>query len=231
MKKLFFPIIVLFSFIQLTTACAQDRSNPENVIKSYFSETKKQNLSGLISFFAIDKYINNFNFKHYSQELGIITPTSQLLPEQYSIYQELNKYFRSSQVTNQVRVYLLTIISNNDDIHLPITVNNGSTIDSFIQNINPQILSSLKLLYIRNPTKKLDPVGINEIFIKQARRIGAEDSSERVALIQIENTTFMVPFRFIKYNNEWYIESLISNFAGEFTGEMSESTFLSKFPE
>ena len=50
---------------------------------------------------------------------------------------------------------------------------------------------------------------MKELFLKEMKFYSADDADERVALIDLNGTKYVIAFSLIKYKNNWFINGFI----------------------
>ena len=206
-------IFIIFILIVNNLSFSQDTSSPEKIIESFIIETSKVNVDKMINCFALDEFIENYDFKSVYKVIGVISAVGDYFPNDYPEYQKINKYTRMMLIIAELRKYFNFLVFSNIGFTSKIIIKNDTQMDEFIKNIDPHFFSSIKLLYIRNPVSYLDKGAIDNLdslFKEQANRIGATDYAERVALIKANNITLLVPFKLVKYNDKWFIDEMVS---------------------
>ena len=121
---------------------------------------------------------------------------------------------------------------NDQDYAFSIRINNNEQLDSVINNLNPDLLRKMRLIFIRYPIPEKDSETMLRQYKKQATRVGALDATERVALVDIDGKTYVIPFSFLKYKQGWFLDGFTCFYANIVTvTEMTKEEFLNSFPE
>jgi hypothetical protein len=211
-------------------AFPQGDPNPDAVVRNFISRAGALDLKGMMGCFAIDEYSRNYDVVSVATELGWVNFGAQLLPNKYPIFQEINGHRRIEIVVDQIEVFLFALTIGVDGFNQK-KVAGPEDVATMVSKMDPAPIRNIELLYIRNPV----PSKVNDralkLYVEQAKREGAIDSTERVALVDIAGTTYVVPFRLLKYDSNWLIEALYSNYANIFrAARLSRDEFLNLYP-
>ena len=88
-------ILLILIICQQTSFC-KTSNDPEIAINTFIEKTKLLNLEEMLKCCAIDEYINNNDFAKAVAYTRSIILGKQVIPNQYKVYHDINRYNRIS---------------------------------------------------------------------------------------------------------------------------------------
>jgi PBP1b-binding outer membrane lipoprotein LpoB len=186
---------------------------PEEAVKHYLEGVAQNDVRKILQASAINEMGTKFKFDLYAERLRAINPT-YLAPAEYPLYAEINKAQLSSQILNQVKNLSYSLLSG-EQMEGSVIQADAERANRFAKDVDPQRLSKLELKKISLPNKTLmgDPKYL-ENAAKIARGYGADESTERLALVSFGGNYYYVGFTLLKYGAGWKIGNQVSPLAG-----------------
>ena len=231
MKSKVFTLVIVLIMTHLHAFC-QDRSQPETVIKTFIEKSQSLDFDGMTAQFACDQYMDGFDSRGVAILLGGFNLHSMILPKQYSFYRGMNKSYRLDRIVYEIRKYVFSLLLDHGDIQINVRAKTPKEVDELILKLDPTVLERVKLLYVNYPDELKQNKQFQAFYKRQAKRYGAVDKTERVALVELDGKTYAVPFTLLKYNSDWYLDSLACGILNIVSPtRMSEEDFLHNFTE
>jgi hypothetical protein len=212
--------VLVTLFISLATSQAQttpadifnfpelDFDTPEAAIHHFAKSIATNDLTAALQTFAINDYVNGYDFTAYSKRLGVIQPTFTLAPTEYPMYAQINHLSLLSRYSQQITFFCYSFYATESlDMTTPIN-EEPERIDAFIASVNPEQLADLtiaKMFKITASSEKL-----LDVWQQQAAPIGAEEITEFVVLYELSGDYFMGGFHLLRYGEFWKIDTLSS---------------------
>jgi len=217
------PVLyVIFLFAgavgNVSVVAAQDDvsfDTPEEAITFYIQSVAEGEVSELMQATAVDEMSENFRFDLYVQRLRALNLQSPA-PSDDTFYAEINKAQFSSQVLFQTRnlTYgLLTSESQLIDGQMIVLPEDEAAdfVTGFVNEVDPERLAQLQVITIAVPSPELAQSERNvENWDRLARVYGADELTERVALLLFEGDYYYVGFTLLRYEDDWKISSVNS---------------------
>ena len=189
---------------------------PEDAITSYLEGVVQSDIHKISRACAINEMSEKFKFDLYTGEWlgGAFMPFQSLSPTDYPFYVETNKMQLSPQIFTRVKILAYSLLSSEKEDGSTITGMDAKRINSFMKDVDPKRLSSLKVKEIGLPNKTLMNSAIyQETAAKFARVYGADEKTERVALFSFEQNYYYLGFTLFRYGENWKISSPASALA------------------
>jgi hypothetical protein len=188
---------------------------PEAAITAYLDGVKQQNVSAIFAASAIDAVAQDFNFQAYADRLQAMPLVTSPAPAEYPFYAEMNRVRRQNEVLSQVRNLAYSLLSA-ETVDSSIIANPGSErVQAFVTDVDPSRLAGIELVKIGAPSPDLlSSTRFQENAAKQAAVYGAEELTERVALLSFGGKDYLLGFTLIRYGDGWKVMNQISNLAG-----------------
>ena len=197
-------LVIALQLASTPLVFSQSEQTPESVAKAFVEGAKSLDLKTMMGCFAIDDYVRNYDFAYVVNQIEWINLQSQLLPGKYQIYQDLNEYTRTLKVVDQIAAFVFYLATGGDEsLKTPHKIVSPDEVGDFIAKSDPSPIRNMKLRDIRYPVSKKDNETVLKLFAYQAKMEGAQDATERVALIEMNGVTYVIPFRFLKYASNW----------------------------
>lgn len=213
-----------------TTDQAADMTfkTPEEAITHYLDGVARNDVRKILQASAANEMGGKFKFELYAERLGVINP-SYLSPAEYPLYSEINKAHLSSQILDQVK-YLSYSLLSSEQIEGTFFQADAARVSRFVKDVAPQRLSKLEVKKISSPNQKVmsDPKYL-ENATRIARSFGADESTERVALVSLEQNYYSLGFTLLRYGAGWKIGNQVSQLAGTSALGMAQQTTEAEF--
>lgn len=108
-----------------------------------------------------------------------------------------------------------------------------ANVDRFIRAVDPARLKPLQIVRIDQPLPSVTKTAkAIESAKARAARDGADDSTERIALLRLGGKNYLAGFGLLRYGNSWRIQRLSSYYAGSAPRDPPvQTTTLEKYQE
>ncbi len=190
-------------------------ATPESAINYFLDSLKKNDLRKAFTACAIDEYSQGFDFEAHTNRMNAIMFYSSPAPSDYPFYVELTKCERMAHLSRQIKFFCFSLLATEKEYGITITNPTKERIAAFIESSNPAGLSGLEIISIDKPELvESERHKSNEII--RAKCFGAQDGTERVALIRFKGELdyFLIGFHLLKYKKSWKIDEMSSSLAG-----------------
>lgn len=220
MNKMTWPII--FSILMIivaptviakpTNIYEKSFATPEKAITYFMKSLINNKVSNAFKVCAVNDYSEKYNFNAFSKRLDSISYLQSMAPAEYQLYVELNKIECLARIGKQIKLFYYSILSGENDLIEPKYTPSDGEIEKFIQAVDPKRLSVLEVISIDKPLL-VDDERYKKNASASAQCFGANDATERVALLKFNNDFYIIGFYLIKYGSSWKISSLCSPLA------------------
>ncbi len=208
-------LMVLFLpnvFAKPTSIYEKSFATPESAITYFMKSLKNNKISNAFKACAVNDYSKKYNFKAFSRRLDSISYLQSMAPSEYELYVELNKIECLARIGKQIKLFYYSILSSENDLLDTKTKPTNDQIEKFIQTVNPKRLSVLEVISIDKPLL-IDDERYKSNAAASAQCFGANDVTERVALLKFNNDFYILGFHLYKFGSSWKIDSLSSPLA------------------
>ncbi len=190
-------------------------STPEAAITAYLDGVKQQDVNAIFAASAIDAVAQDFDFQAYADRLQAMPLVTSPAPAEYPFYAEMNRVRRQNEVLSQVRNFAYSLLST-EAIDGSITANPGAErVQAFVAKVDPSRLAGIELIQVGAPSPDLlSSTRYQENAAKQAAIYGADELTERVALLSFEGKDYLLGFTLVRYGDGWKVMNQTSNLAG-----------------
>lgn len=190
-------------------------STPEAAITAYVDGIKQQDVPAIFAASAIDAVAQDFDFQAYADRLQAMPLLTSPAPAEYPFYVDMNRVRRQNEVLGQVRNLAYSLLST-EMIDGSMVANPGTErVQAFVTDVDPSRLSGIELVKIGTPSPDLlSSTRFQENAAKQAAIYGADELTERVALLSFQDKDYLLGFTLLRYGDSWKIMYQTSNLAG-----------------
>jgi hypothetical protein len=194
---------------------AAGAATPEDAVRAYLAGVVHADANAILEASAIEEMATGFRFDLLTERLNAMLPTTTLAPANYPFYADVNRATQSSLLLGQARNLMYSLLSFetiDGSVIAPVEAARAAT---FVEQVDPARLANLEVLDIRpaDPYFAEKPVYL-ENTAKQAAVYGADEQTERVALVSLDGATYAVGFTLMRFDDSWKVSSQVSNLAG-----------------
>ncbi len=193
-------------------ALAAGPATPEGAVRDYLAGVAQADVAKILDASAIDEMSAGFRFDLMTDRLKAMNLTGSLAPADYPMFVDMNRAQQSAIVLGQVRNLVYGLLSTEQVDGSIIVPADKARADAFIAQVDPSRLSDLSVLDVR----AVDPYFAKsqrylENTAKQAAVYGADELTERVALVSFEGQMYAVGFTLLRFGDVWKVASQVSN--------------------
>lgn len=190
------------------------RSTPEAAVTQYIEAVAAGDASKLERACAIEEASTRFRFDLQAEWLKAISPTDNLFPSDYRFYSEMNKPMQSALIFNQVRGLEYSLLQS-VPLGKMIVPADAAQAKQYVKDVDPSRLADMKVVSVRFPSPNLanDAKNIKNMATR-ATIYGADELTERLALVAWNGKHYVVGFTLLRYGSDWKVLSQVSALAG-----------------
>ena len=183
---------------------------PEDVIRAYLEGLRDSDLDRMISAFAVESFIENYDFEATLDRLQIYMPGGMEvnMPNANRLVTEMNVEYRRGQVVDMIiSQHLLLLLLEMEDMTQRIE-DAGLFVNQFTETLNAPNFQSLELIGFVSPELLDEHYGSemnqNNLALR-AELIGASQQVSRVAVFELDGDRFLLFVDVVDYGGNWYI--------------------------
>jgi len=195
-------------------------ASAEDAVNAYLVAFGNADVKGMISTFAVESYVENFNLEAQIERLRAYAPTlPQLFPSNNQFTTELNIQRRQSQIADGIRLQYMSLFipdAINNFVTTPIADDQEAR--DFVRILGDQSynesMRSLKIIGFVSPDRLHDKYASEQNqrnIDKTMEIIGAQRLENVVARVKINHQIYLFCFDVARYGEKWYIHSLSGN--------------------
>lgn len=197
---------------------------PEDAARAYLTGLRSQNVDAMLSAFAVESYVENYDLEATVERLKTYMPTLEIrLPNSNAYNRQLNITSRRNQlmsmIANQYIFYNAPDALNNYE---PTMFGDSGEITDFIEGIERDtkdyVFADLKIGEVLKPKDVSDLYttdGNLDNIARQAKTFGAdEDDVVNIAItFEADGQDWLFCPQAVRYNGKWYLQSAQGNLA------------------
>jgi hypothetical protein len=183
-------------------------ATPEDAVTTYLDAVAANDVEAILDATAVDEMAAGFDFAAYSERLRAMNLGFSLAPSEYPMYAEMNGYQQAAQILAQVRNLAYGLLSDETIDGRVIAPVDEAQVASFVAAVDPARLGDLSVLDIRLPEPE---AAADERYVENVARIaainGADELTERLALVGLDGETWGVGFTLLRYGDAWLVSA------------------------
>ena len=188
-------------------------NSPEEAITAYAEAFRDGDVDKMISTFAIESYVDNFDPEKYTKYLRVYTPRYAHLPSDSLPKERLNCYSRVSDITEPILCGYYTMLE----------IETNNTIGFSVENYEEEIEEFFEVLEDPNFSKKLSRIEIGDVltlddfdlgekyeerFEKKYAYLNFDELQELAIEIEMNGDDYYLFMLVGKVDGKWYNISL-----------------------
>jgi hypothetical protein len=202
---------------------------PEDAIQAYLDGVAQNDVAKILQACAIDEMAENFKFDRSAARLSILYFPG-LAPSDNPLYVEMNKAQLTAQILNQVKYFAYGLLSHEEVGNAPVVTADAERANKFMQDVDPKRLSTIALNKIALPNPKvMKEANYLTTMAKNAAVYGADEATERVALITFDENRYLLGFTLLRFGNNWKISTQSSALANTSSLGIPQKTTIEEF--
>ena len=181
---------------------------PEDAVRHYLAGIAAGDVNMLLEASAIDEMSAGFDFAAHVDRLQAMILTTGLAPTEYPMFSEMDRTLVSAQILSQAKLLVYSLLSTETLDGTPIMPADKDTAVAFVAQVDPSRLAGLTVLDIRysNPAFEHAPQNLANAA-RQAAIYGADELTERLALVDLDGKLYEVGFTLMRYGDDWKVSS------------------------
>jgi hypothetical protein len=182
-------------------------STPEAAVRTYLAAVAANDVDAILAATAVEEMAADFDFAASAERIRSLNLAFSLAPTEYPMFGDMNRYQQAAQILAQVRNLTYGLLSD-ETVDGRVILADEAQIAAFVASVDPRRLAGLTVLDVRLP----EPEAANDerfldIMAGIAATYGADEMTERLALVELDGTTWGVGFTLIRYGDAWRVSS------------------------
>lgn len=192
--------------------------SPEDAVIAYLEGLRDSDLNRMIYAFAVERYVENYNFEALLNRLQAYTLTHEIrMPNANEFVTAMNIESRRARVIDGIIMQHIFLAHPELDMLATQAVDVEHISDfvgDFSENLNALDLYSIEILGFI-PPEALDERYLSEhnqsVLASQAEVLGAEQLASRVAVFEMDGEKYLLLVDVAEYKGAWYLSDLGGN--------------------
>jgi hypothetical protein len=186
---------------------------PEEAVEAYLGGVRAADLSAIESTIAAPEVAAHLDFVALVDRLGSWNPT-MMGPSAGPLFTDINALHQTALVIGQTRFLLYSLLTDIEFENMTLQAD-AAWAAEFTAALDTSRLAGLEVVDVRFPQADLvDDERVGESFAALAAVWGADELTERIALVSFEDASYAVGFTLLRYGSQWRISSQTSALAG-----------------
>jgi hypothetical protein len=187
---------------------------PEDAVTAYLQGVADANIAEVLASVAIDELAAGLDFPAYIDWLQAWVPFIAPMPATDPFYVEMNRVQQTSLVLGQSRMLIYSLLTT-ESLDGPVVKVDAAWAATFQDQIDPARLAGLSVVSVSVPDAELmTSVRYLANAAKQAAIRGADELTERVAVVSLDGQGYLVGFTLMRFGDSWKVASQSSAIAG-----------------
>ncbi len=195
-------------------------STPEDAIREYLAGVADANVERILGATAVDDVSTGLQFDLITDRIGAFSPETRYAPSEFPFFAEVTRAMQTSQILSQVRMLAYSLLS---ETPIGPKVIRGPDLEpdplrwgrEFVKQVDPSRLAGITLIDIVQPDpERAESELTRSLYAKMAATLGADDATERLAIISFDVETYAVGFTLLRYGDEWLVNTQFSPSGG-----------------
>lgn len=197
-------------------------ASPEDAVQAYLTGIQNEDLSQMLSAFAIESFVEHYDLKAMLEQIRAYTYSMAIkLPNTNEIFESINVEARKGEIVQAIQFQLMSFHMPELDITQPVTFagdDSAEAIATFLEafEANTRTLTIKGLQF----DAFIAPETLNELYLseqnqknlaKRAPVYGADEIKSVVASLTVEGKPYVLCCDAIRYGDAWYLLSLGGN--------------------
>lgn len=198
-----------------SSAQEADLVTPESAVAAYVAGIAAGDADAILAASAIDEMAAGFDFQAFSERIGALALATSLAPSEYPLFRDANRHQQAMWILGQVRALVYGLLSGEEIDGRLIAPVDAERIAAFVAAVDPARLAGMTVLDVRGIDLELTT---GERYLENIARMaavyGADELTERLALIELDGSTYGLGFTLLRYGDTWKVSSQVSVLGG-----------------
>lgn len=190
-------------------------ATPEDAVRAYLQGVANADPDAVLDASAVDAMASGVDFVGWVDRLHAWMPFQAPVPATDPFLVELNRAQQASQLLSQTRMLLYGLLTDVELDGSPVAPVDAAWAQGLADQLDLARLAELEIGEIAPPDPELmSGERYLDLVAKQAAVYGADELTERVALIALDGRSYVVGFTLMRYDDAWLVSSQSSAIGG-----------------
>lgn len=189
-------------------------ATPEDAIALFFEGVVEGDLGKILQSSAVNNIAENFEFELSVDRMRAFLPIQSPAPSDYPFFVEINRAESTARLSSQVKMLAYSLLAGDAIEYDRTMIMELAGAEALVPELDPSRLATLEVVEVTLPSPEiLSSDRYKENAFRIAVTYGADESTERVALLSFEGETYLLGFSLLLYGDSWQINNLFSAIA------------------
>ena len=183
-------------------------ATPDDAVRHYLAGVSAGDAAMIVEASAVDEMSHGFDFAAQVDRLKAMELTNGLAPAEYPLFADIDRAVVSARILGQAKMLVYSLLTSetlDGSIIVPADRARG---DAFVSEVDPSRLAGLSVQDVRySDAKHENDPRVLENAARQAAIYGADDLTERLALVDLDGQLYEVGFTLLRYGDDWKVSS------------------------
>lgn len=190
-------------------------ATPEAAIAAHVAGIAAGDVDAILAASAVDDAAQGFDFAAYTDRLQAMVLNAGMAPAEYPLFGEINRAQQAWLLLSQVRNLAYGLLSDEAIDGSVIAPVDPDRVAAFVAAVDPARLAGLTVLDSGFPDiGESARARYETLASEQAAVYGADELTERLALVELDGQTYGLGFTLLRYGDAWKVWSQSSALAG-----------------
>ena len=248
-RRSFMPAILLLAMVVISSGPAwaaspaasppaSDQSDstvfqaPEDAVRAYLAGVAAASTASILGASAIAEVSAGYRFDLMAERLGVFSFPTDLAPAEYPFFADVDQARQAARILGQVQLLAYSLLSGEAIDDKPVVPVDKAHVEAFERSVDPARLSGLSVVDIRFPDATF---AHNAKYLANAAAsaavYGADELTERLALVSFEGNLYEVGFTLVRYGDHWKVLGQTSALANTSGLGTAQPTTLEEFDQ
>jgi hypothetical protein len=190
-------------------------ASPEDAVREYLAGVAAADVDRILATVAADEMAAGFQFEAYIDRLKAFLPFLAPAPATDPLFIEMDRISLTDQVMDQARMLIYSLLTDVDLEGSPTVNVDAAWAASFAAQLDLDRLAALTTEDVQFPEPEL---ATSERMLANAASMaaiyGADELTERLALIELDGRRYLIAFTLLRYGDSWKVSSQSSALSG-----------------
>lgn len=189
-------------------------ATPEEACRMVYEAIADSDVDGILAISSAASAAAGYRFDRFIDRVQVFLP-SQLAPSEYPMFRRIDEITLQDRLLTQVVTMTYALLSDETIDGEPKRDKDAEWARRFTEQVDPARLSSLTVADIRFSDPEFARDATHLAWEARAAAMwGADESTERVVLLTLDDRTWMGGCRLLRYGADWTVSGLGANLAG-----------------
>jgi hypothetical protein len=187
-------------------------ATPEDAVKAYLAGLAKGNAAALLAATSSAQQATRVQFDAYVDRLKAFTPMVMAGPASDPFYAEVNRAQLQGQLLEQARMLAYSLLDDQVTSANLVSPVDAAWATTFATTTSTAKLAGLTVTEVAFPlASKKDDATLKAAWAKSAAAWGADEQTERIALLTLDGRTWLAGFTLLRYGSGWGVSNQAAN--------------------